>query len=103
MTSAIQTPRIDEPCWPTLGGERILFLLDAATGLEERLLRTWVQRNLPDGADPTEVEIFRIPSSRRRRRQSSDPKLEAALAAGEDPVLAPLRVVWLGKEKLVEH
>jgi glycerol-3-phosphate O-acyltransferase len=78
---------------------QILFLLDAASGLEERLLRAWVQRNLPEGADPTEVEVFRIPSSRRRRRRSLDPKLEAALAAGEDPILAPLRVVWLAEER----
>ncbi len=98
MTSAIQTPRIDEPCWPTLGGERILFLLDVASGLEERLLRAWVERNLPEGADRAEVETFRIPSSRRRRRRSPDPKLEAALAAGENPILAPLRVVWLARE-----
>jgi glycerol-3-phosphate O-acyltransferase len=99
MASAIQTPRIDEPCWPTLGGEQILFLLDAASSLEERLLRAWVQRNLPQGADPSNVEIFRIPSSRRRRRRSPDPNLEAALAAGENPILAPLRVVWLAEER----
>jgi len=99
MTSAIQSPRTDEPCWPTLGGERILFLLDAASGLEERLLRSWVERNLPEGADPTNVEVFRIPSSRRRRRRSPDPKLEAALATGENPILAPLRVVWLAEER----
>ena len=67
MTSAIQTPRIDEPCWPTLGGETILFLLDAASGLEERLLRSWIQRSRPETADPAGVEIYRIPSSRRRR------------------------------------
>ena len=99
MTSAIQTPRIEEPCWPTLGGEQILFLLDAASGLEERLLRAWVQRNLPEGADPTNVEVFRIPSSRRRRRRRPDPNLEAALAAGENPILAPLRVVWLAEKR----
>jgi len=99
MASAIQTPRIDEPCWPIVDGGQILFLLDAASGLEERLLRAWVERSLPEGADPTEVELFRIPSSRRRRCRRLDPKLEAALAAGEDPILAPLRVVWLAEKR----
>ena len=98
MASTVQTPRIDEPCWPTLGGERILFLLDAATGLEERLLRAWVQRNLPEGADKAEVEIFRIPSSRRRRRRSPDPKLEAPdLETSLRPALLRIgdRIAWL--------
>jgi glycerol-3-phosphate O-acyltransferase len=99
MASAVQTSRIDEPGWPTVEGGRTLFLLDAASGLEERLLRAWVERNLPEGADPTQVESFRIPSSRRRRRRRPDPKLEAALAAGENPILAPLRVVWLAEER----
>jgi len=80
-------------------GGQILFLLDAASGLEERLLRAWVERSLPEGADPTEVELFRIPSSRRRRCRRLDPKLEAALAAGEDPILAPMRVVWLAEKR----
>jgi glycerol-3-phosphate O-acyltransferase len=101
MSSAIHTPRIDEPCWPTLSGERILFLLDAASALEERLLRAWIERSMPEGADRTGVEVFRIPPSRRRRRRrrKPDPKLEAALAAGENPILAPLRVVWLAEER----
>jgi len=99
MTSAIQTARVDEPCWPTVDAGQILFLLDAASSLEERVLRAWVERNRPEAVDPGDVEIFRIPSSRRRRRQELDPKLEAALAAGENPILAPLRVVWLAEER----
>ncbi len=99
MASAVQTPRIDEPGWPTLHGGRVLFLLDAASSLEERLLRAWIERNRPEDADPTRLESFRIPSSRRRRRRRPDPKLEAALAAGENPILAPLRVVWLAEER----
>ena len=31
MTSAIQTPRIEEPGWPTVDAGQILFLLDAAS------------------------------------------------------------------------
>ena len=42
------------------------------------------------------VEALFIPSSRRRRGRI-DARLEPALAAGDDPLLAPLRVVWLAR------
>ena len=90
---------VEEPAWPEGHAGRILFLLDAASSLEERLLQGWLARNRPDGADFDQVFL---PCSRRRRRRRgrrSDPRLEAALAAGDDPLLAPLRVVWLPKER----
>jgi glycerol-3-phosphate O-acyltransferase len=63
-------PRAD-PEFPRSAGRRVVFLLDAASPLEHRLLE------------------------RLRRRQPLDPRLEPALAAGDDPCLAPLRVAWL--------
>jgi glycerol-3-phosphate O-acyltransferase len=68
-----------------------VLLLDAASRLELRLLQGWIARHAPAGA---EVEAIAIPSSRRRRPWRVDPRLEAALAAGDDPLFAPLRVVW---------
>jgi glycerol-3-phosphate O-acyltransferase len=89
----------DEPAWPEGHPGRILFLLDAASALEEQLLEGWIARQRPDGAD---FDALTIPSSRRPRRRGRrrlDPRLEAALAAGDDPLLAPLRIAWLPKER----
>jgi len=89
--SAFTQPRVDEPGFPAAGaGRRVVFLLDAASRLEEKLLRGWIQRHAPDGA---RVEALAIPSARRRRGKI-DARLEPALAAGDDALFAPLRVVW---------
>jgi len=85
----------DEPRWPGSGDHRVLFLLDASSGLERRLLEAWVERNRPEELKPSDCELVAIPPSRRRRRRRLDPKLEGALAGSEDLLLAPLRVVWL--------
>jgi glycerol-3-phosphate O-acyltransferase len=84
-----------EPDWPEAGERRVLFLLDAASRLERDHLEDWVARRRPEKTPPERVEAIPIPATRRRRRQGTDPRLEASLAAGDDPLLAPLRVVWL--------
>jgi glycerol-3-phosphate O-acyltransferase len=73
----------------------VLFLLDASSGLERRLLGAWIERNRPQDAKRGDCELVAIPPSRRRRRRRLDPKLEGALAGSEDLLLAPLRVAWL--------
>jgi glycerol-3-phosphate O-acyltransferase len=85
----------DEPGWPIANGRRVVFLLDTASALEERLLRAWIERQRPH--DGPGLEALCIPCSRRRRRgrRRLDPRLEAALATDDDPLLAPLRVAWL--------
>jgi len=72
----------------------IVFLLDASSPLEERLLRTWIGANAPPPADGESHEIIALPPSRRSRVRRLDPRLEACLATDEDPLLAPLRVAW---------
>jgi glycerol-3-phosphate O-acyltransferase len=79
-----------EPSWPIAFG-RIAFLLDAASALEERLLRDWIARARPERA---QLDAIAIPASRRARGELGL-DLEAALAAGDDALFAPLRVVWL--------
>jgi glycerol-3-phosphate O-acyltransferase len=79
-----------EPAFPHTGGRRVVFLLDAASRLEDKLLRGWIARHAPSGASH---DAFTIPSSRRRRGRI-DPRLEPTLAAGDDPLFTPLRVVW---------
>ncbi|HEU4430801.1 MAG TPA: glycerol-3-phosphate 1-O-acyltransferase [Myxococcota bacterium] len=83
-------PREDEPGLP-VADRRVVCLLDAASALEERILRGWIARNKPAGAA---VDALPIPASR-RKRGSLGLDLEAALAAGDDALFAPLRVVWM--------
>jgi glycerol-3-phosphate O-acyltransferase len=85
-----------EPSWPDSNGRPIVFLLDASSPLERRVLESWIDRRAPDGVEPADYEIIAIPASRKRRRKSPlDPHLEAALASDTDPLLAPLRIAWL--------
>jgi glycerol-3-phosphate O-acyltransferase len=98
MSSALQEPLRDEPTWPVLGvggPSRVVFLCDASSHLERRLLQAWVERHRPAGAD---CECIQIPPTR-RRREVPGRVLEARLAAGDDIVLAPLRVAWLPRKR----
>jgi glycerol-3-phosphate O-acyltransferase len=84
--------------WPAPSGERAIFLLDASSGLERRLLEQWIERGRPADWTGT-VDQVRIPASRARRAGRLDPRLEPHLAEGDDPVLAPLRVAWRAPER----
>jgi glycerol-3-phosphate O-acyltransferase len=86
-----------EPAWPATSGRRVVFLLDASSRVERRLLQDWIARQRP--ADAAACEALRIPPSRRRQRRPSLAALEGALADGGDPLLAPLRVVWRARER----
>lgn len=86
-------PRQD-PLWPFSDG-RVVFLLDACSDLERRMLEDWIRRSRPDG--DADFEIVPIPASRRRGRKARGSglgRLESAIAAGGDPRMAPLRVAW---------
>jgi len=88
--SALAENAPHEPSWPAAFG-RVVFLLDAASAREERLLRDWIARAKPERA---QADALAIPASRRARGELGL-DLEAALAAGDDALFAPLRVVWL--------
>jgi glycerol-3-phosphate O-acyltransferase len=77
--------------WPGAPGRRVVFLLDAASPIERHLLEHWIAERRPAEAA---VTVVPIPPSRRRRRAPLDPRVEAALAIDDDPLLAPLRVAW---------
>jgi glycerol-3-phosphate O-acyltransferase len=84
----------DEPGWPDGADTRIVFLLDASSGLERRLLESWIERNRPEHSRGDHAS-FPIPPSRRGRGRALDPRLEATLASPGDPLFAPLRIAWL--------
>ena len=69
-----------------------VYLLDAASEYEAKLLRRWLRRHV---ADP---QIARIRSSRRRRGTNSEELAE--ILAGDDRLfLLPVRVVWMAPTK----
>src|SRR5262245_10974004 len=87
-----------EPAWPVSDGRRVVFLIDASSELEAHLLGQWIARQRPAGLPPGDGEAIAIPPTRRRRRTPLA-RLEARLAAGDDALLAPLRIAWLPKER----
>ncbi len=90
-----QRAATEEAVWPFVAGRRTVFLLDASSSLERQLLDEWIEKNRPEGINPSVCETIPIPPSRRHRRvKRLDPRLEASLATGDDPILAPLRVAW---------
>ncbi|MEO6029678.1 MAG: glycerol-3-phosphate 1-O-acyltransferase [Candidatus Binatia bacterium] len=94
------TPRLaqlvpEDPAWPGAERRPIVFLLDAASGLERRVLERWIAEHRPESSTTAGVETIPIPAARGgRSRRKLDPKLEARLAIGDDPLMAPLRVAW---------
>ena len=85
-----------EPSWPTEAGP-YLFLLDVSSKFEYELLKDWIERNRPPGVE--DVTAARIPASRRLNQRRLDPRLGARLAEADDPLLVPLRVVWLASKQ----
>lgn len=93
MAESVPAPvSSEDPPWPSAEGRRIIFLLDAASRLEDRILRRWIERQRPPSH--ADFETIRLPSSRRPRRSKLG-ELEAELAVAEDALLVPLRVAWL--------
>ncbi len=86
-----------EAAWPAAAATPVVFLLDAASTLERRLLLDWISGKAPVA---TEWETVELPSSRRRRRlRRGAARLRRLLDGEADPLLAPLRVVWLAGDR----
>ncbi|MDJ0960548.1 MAG: glycerol-3-phosphate 1-O-acyltransferase [Acidimicrobiia bacterium] len=88
-----------EPVWPEEPGP-YLFVLEDSGPAERMMLESWIRRNRPESVTEGEVQIAVLPQTRRRRRRRRlDPRLEAFLATGDDPLLVPLRVAWFPSER----
>ena len=80
-----------------LGDGPFLLLIDAESTIERELIKGWIERNQPEG---TRVDTAYIPAGRMvRRRARTDPRLAARLDQDDDPVMIPLRVVWLAGQR----
>lgn len=92
--SAVTLP--DEPSWPEPAADCVVVIVDAASGLERKLIESWVERHKPAAAT---VELIDIPPSRRRKRRHDLGDLLAnRLEAADNPVLLPVRIAWLASE-----
>ena len=88
---------MDGPKWPdAASSSRVVFLVDASSRLERKLIERWIEHTRPAEASKDAVDVIAIPSSRRGRRRSVGSELEAALAIPGDPLMCPLRVIWRG-------
>ncbi len=88
--------------WPSSpeSGQPIVFLLDASSRFERHLLDAWIERERPAGEASAGALTISLPASRRRGRGARNlSDLEACIAQGEDPLLAPLRIAWLPKKR----
>lgn len=74
-------------------GSHTVYLVDATTRLERRLIEGWIDERRNGDASGRHVALP-IPPSRGRKRPPIDHSLEAALATDGDPLLAPLRIAW---------
>ena len=83
--------------WPEAGDRSIVFLVDASSSLERRLVGRWVERNRPENAG---YRVCAIPPSRRDRFGNSiGAGLKEVVSSDDDPLLVPLRVAWLGPRR----
>ena len=87
----------EEPTCPQVpDGYQAVFLLDAATGLEDRLLRSWIERTCPI-RNPVVLNV--TPSRIRRRKRETQPEVAAHSQPESPSWLIPLRVVWMPAER----
>jgi glycerol-3-phosphate O-acyltransferase len=84
--------------WPVRPGEPVVFLGEASTRTEQRLLEQWVNEKRPGASAPADVELMTFPHPRHDELVGAG-RLQARLTALDDPVLAPIRIAWLPRER----
>ena len=94
MLRAVGPPEAES--WPDAGERPIVFLLDASGSLERRLLDEWIEEHRPDGAS---FQAVALPPSRRRTRDVGNASADLRDALDGDPVLVPIRVVWMAGKR----
>jgi glycerol-3-phosphate O-acyltransferase len=78
-----------------------LFLLDASSPFEARLLKSWIKETTAkEQRSSGLIETVNIPSSRRvAKTQEFSSRFETCIDQGEDPLVSPLRIAWLAKKR----
>jgi glycerol-3-phosphate O-acyltransferase len=87
----------DTDGWPSAPGPYVV-LVDASSSAELTIIESWIDE-ASAGASGS-IEYLRLPASRRRRPFASvDPRIDERLAEQDDPLLVPVRIVWLARER----
>jgi glycerol-3-phosphate O-acyltransferase len=84
--------------WPVPAGGPLVFLGEASTPTERRLLERWIEKARPAALAGTDIELITIPHPKHDELFGVG-DLQARLSADDDPILAPLRVAWLPRER----
>jgi glycerol-3-phosphate O-acyltransferase len=77
-------------------GSPIVFLGEASTPTERRLLERWIEEHRPAAAAGVQLITIPHPKNDEVLRVGD---LHVRLSRDDDPVLAPLRVAWLPRER----
>ncbi|MGI9585756.1 MAG: glycerol-3-phosphate 1-O-acyltransferase [Acidimicrobiia bacterium] len=97
VSSESGTSTIESDQWPSDAGPYVV-LVDASSSTELSIIEKWVGNASAAATGP--VDYLRLPASRRRRPFASvDPRIDERLAEQDDPLLIPVRVVWLARER----
>jgi len=90
----------DDGAWPAPPGEAVVFVAEASTRVERNVVDAWIARSRPPETLDRDVEVVAFPHPVNGHITGLD-ALAARLDAGDDPLLAPVCVVWLpgGRER----
>ena len=83
------------PTWPEGDHPTAVVVAGPASQVERDLVTRWVDTHTPAGVS---VDIIWIPPSRRRKPfHKTDERLAARLERDDNPLIIPLRVVWMAQ------
>jgi glycerol-3-phosphate O-acyltransferase len=75
-------------------------MLELSGSAEQQIVAGWLDRHRPEDTTDADFWISRLPQTRRRaNRRGQDPRLDAFLATDSDPLLIPMRIIWLPAER----
>lgn len=85
------------PQWPAPEAARVIFLSESRTATERQVLERWIESARPAGTPVEAVSFLGLPASGNEMQAFTN---QLAPRLGEvATLLAPLRVVWLPREK----
>jgi glycerol-3-phosphate O-acyltransferase len=74
-------------------GRRVVYLLDTPTSVERRIVADWRASRPPGEAG---AQLVLLGGRARRRDNGSVETFDAVVSTDDDPLLVPLRVIWVG-------
>lgn len=88
---------VDTP-WPSVAAQKLVFLLDHSTPLEQQILEDWVNSHKPEGARQGEsFALIGLGYHSENAKAVALAELRRVLSATFNTYFVPLRVLWLPK------